>query len=62
MREWVEHNFGAKLRAWAEPTDDGMVFEALAADGSIVRADSVPLLIAALAERVQDDGTLQLVA
>jgi hypothetical protein len=62
MRNWVEHNFGATLRAWAEPTDDGMVFEALAADGSLVRADSVPLLIAALAERQGEEARLPLVA
>ena len=51
MRDWIESQFGASVRVWAEPTDDGMVFEALAADGSLVRADSVPLLVAALAER-----------
>jgi hypothetical protein len=62
MLKWIETNFGASVRAGAEPTDDGMVFEALAADGSLVRADSVPLLIAALAERAQDEIPLPLVA
>ena len=57
MREWLEAQFGAQVRAWAEPTDDGMVYEALAANGSVVRADTVPLLVAALAETTHDEGS-----
>ena len=62
MKSWIESQFGANVRVWAEPTDDGMVFEALAADGSLVRADSVPLLVAALAERQIEESPLLLVA
>lgn len=52
MRNWVEQEWGARVIAWAQPDGDGgELYEVLTTDGSLLRADSLPLLIAALAEQ-----------
>lgn len=52
MRDLLEQVWGARVVAWAQPDGDGgELYEVLTADGSLLRADSLPLLIAALAEQ-----------
>ena len=50
MREWITQEYAARVTAWAEPTDDGMIYEVITSAGEVVRADSLPLLIAVLAK------------
>jgi hypothetical protein len=50
MREWIESEWGARVVAWAVPADECTVFYEVIVDGEFIRAESVPLLIAALNE------------
>lgn len=51
VREFVEHTWGVQVVAWDLPVDEtGSIYEVIV-DGELLRADSVHLLIAALAER-----------
>lgn len=53
VRGWVEHTWGVQVVAWDLPVDEaGSVYEVIV-DGELLRADSVPLLIAALGERIK---------
>jgi len=51
MREWIEKEWGVQVVTWAQPVDETSVLYEVIVEGELVRADSVPLLIAALAER-----------
>ena len=49
MRAWIEQEWDARVITWAQPDGDGgELYEVLTAEGSLLRADSLPLLIAAL--------------
>ena len=50
VREWIETEWGARVVAWAVPADETAVFYEVIVEGQFIRAESVPLLIAALNE------------
>lgn len=53
VRDFVENTFGVQVVAWDLPVDEmGSIYEVIV-DGELLRADSLPLLIAALGERVK---------
>ena len=51
MREWFEQQWDARVTAWAEPVGEADTLYEVIVEGQVLRADSLPLLIAALAER-----------
>ena len=50
MEEIIERLFHARVIRWAEPDDDGLVWEVVTPKGVLLRADSLHLLIEALTE------------
>ena len=51
MRDLLEQCFGARITAFAEPTDDGLLFEGITVDGVLVRADSLATFLVVLGTR-----------
>lgn len=50
MREYIQSQYGVEILRWDEPTEDGSVlFEAIA-DGYVLRADSLALLLSLIQE------------
>lgn len=49
MREFIETHYGATVLRWAEPTEDGELYEVVYR-GRMIRADSGALVLSALQE------------
>lgn len=47
MREFIETQYGVSVLRWAEPTEDGELYEVVH-EGRVVRADSLALLLSAV--------------
>lgn len=50
MREFIEDQYGVEVIRWAEPTEDGELYEVIH-DGRVIRADTLALVLAAVQER-----------
>lgn len=57
MREFIEDQYGVEVIRWAEPTEDGELYEARV-DGRMVRADSPTLLLAAVQDVTRQPARL----
>ncbi len=47
MLDFITRQYAAEVLRWAEPTEDGELYEVLAF-GRVIRADSLALLLSAL--------------
>lgn len=50
MREFIEDACNVEILRWAEPVEDGEMYEVIH-EGRVIRADSVALVLAAVQER-----------
>jgi hypothetical protein len=50
MKDFIEHQYRARILQWDEPTEDGDVVFAAYVDGKLVRANSLALFLSALQE------------
>lgn len=51
MQEFLTDTFGVEVIRWAEPTEDGELYEVIHR-GRVIRADSLALVLAAVREGV----------
>jgi len=50
MREFIEDQYGVEVIRWAEPTEDGELYEVIHR-GRVIRADTLALVLSAVQER-----------
>lgn len=53
VRNWVEQTWGVQVVTWDQPADESATLYEVLVGGELLRADSLPLLVKALGDRVR---------